>query len=124
MAETPIKLDEALAVLRAIFGKPATPKKIDLSWMGDLSQIEANAADPEEDVKESRVVSRVLELFDGGGMGAGLKSAQGTRWGLFNAITEHVDHEMGRSQDTRLDSAWFGRGSAFKKDAFKELTSA
>lgn len=123
MAETPIKLDEALDVLRRVFKTTIPVKKVDTSWMGDLSQLEANA-ESEDDIKESRVVSRVLELFDGAGMGADLKTAKGTRWGLFNAITQHVDHEMGRSQDTRLDSAWFGRGNGFKKDAFSQLVAA
>lgn len=123
MADTPIQLDEALDVLRKVFRSTAPAKKVDTSWMGCLTQIEANA-EGEDEVKESRVVSRVLELFDGAGMGAGLKTAKGTRWGLLNAITQHVDHEMGRTQDTRLDSAWFGRGASFKKDALELLATA
>ncbi len=121
MADTPVQLDEALDVLRQVF-RTTVPvvKKVDTSWMGDLAQIEANA-EAEDDVKESRVVSRVLELFAGAGMGADFKTAKGTRWGLFNAITQHVDHEMGRTQDTRLDSAWFGRGNSFKKEALELL---
>ena len=45
------------------------------------------------------------------GKGAELASSQGTAWGLLNAVTQYVDHERrARSQDSRMDSAWFGQG--------------
>jgi hypothetical protein len=35
-----------------------------------------------------------------------------------NAVTEFVDHEKrARSQENRLDSAWFGQGAALKQRA-------
>ena len=125
MAETPIALDEALDVLRRVFGGPA-PKAItkpNLSWLGDLSKLTDTLLneESEEDQRESRTSARVLELFAGAGMGADLSTSKGTRWGLFNAVTQHVDHEMSRSQDTRLDSAWFGRGDTLKQAALQAL---
>ena len=37
---------------------------------------------------------------------------------LFVAVTEFVDHERrARSQEYRLDSAWFGQGAALKQRA-------
>lgn len=120
MADTPIKMDEALDVLRKVFVvKPAAPK-LDLNWMGDLSKL----SDPmpvDDDEKEARSVGRVLELFDGAGLGATLAGRKGTNWGLFNAVTQFVDHEMGRTPDTRLDAAWFGRGDEFKQSAYNLL---
>jgi len=54
-------------------------------------------------------------------MGADLSSANGTAWGLVNAVTQFVDHERrARSQDYRLDSAWFGQGAAIKGKAYQE----
>lgn len=119
LAETPIQLDQARDILRQVF-KVEAPEQVKprLAWLGDLSKI-----DLEPEAKESRTVSRVLELFDGAGKGAGLKTANGTRWGLLNAVTEHVDHEMGRTDDSRLDAAWFGRGAGFKRDALELLTA-
>lgn len=125
MADTPIKLDEALDVLRNIFGQPIQPKAKEdatTSWLGKLSEL--NAQEAEEEAQERRTVLRCLELFDGAAMGADLKTAKGTRWGLFNAVTQHVDHEMGRSRDTGLDNAWFGRGNAFKQGALNLLVPA
>ncbi len=58
------------------------------------------------------------------GPGAGLKSANGTAFGLLNAVTYWVDHQS-TSQDNyddgsetaRRNSAWFGLGEKTKQDA-------
>jgi hypothetical protein len=36
---------------------------------------------------------------------------------MLNAVTELVDHERGRSNNTRMESAWFGAGAALKARA-------
>lgn len=51
--------------------------------------------------------------------GQNLDTTSGTLWGALNAITRWSDHEISsKSQDNRLDSAWFGRGSRVKKFAY------
>lgn len=64
--------------------------------------------------KSSRGYNKVLELFEGKGMGANLQGANGTRWGLLNAVTQYVDHERGHNVDSRINNAWFGNGNRFK----------
>lgn len=65
-----------------------------------------------------RALAKVQEIFDGRGRGAELAAAKGTAWGLLNAVTEFVDHERrARSQEYRLDSAWFGQGAVLKQRA-------
>jgi hypothetical protein len=60
----------------------------------------------------------VQALYDGKGQGSELVSASGTAWGLLNSITQYTDHERrARSQEYRLDSAWFGQGAALKQRA-------
>lgn len=55
------------------------------------------------------------------GPGSQFKSAEGTAWGLVNAVTFYVDHaSRARTTDSRLDSAWFGLGAA-KKNAAMDL---
>jgi hypothetical protein len=40
---------------------------------------------------------------------------------LLNAVTEFVDHERrARSQEYRLDSAWFGQGANLKQRALDQ----
>lgn len=67
--------------------------------------------------KESRGFKRVLELFDGAGMGANNYGVYGTKWGLLNAVTQYVDHERGHNVDTRMNNAWFGNGNRMKTQA-------
>ncbi len=49
----------------------------------------------------------------------GAEFAKGTWWQPFNAVTYMVDHELGRSNDTRLQSAWFGQKQKLKTDALE-----
>lgn len=75
----------------------------------------------EGDGKAHRPLQSIYELFSGKGLGADMHSAQNTAWGLLNAVTEHVDHHArARSQDNRLNSAWFAGGAALKAKAYGE----
>ena len=66
-------------------------------------------------------IKAAQSLYGGGGMGATLASASGTAWGLVNSITEFTDHHRrARSNDNRLDAAWFGAGATLKQRAWDE----
>jgi phage/plasmid-like protein (TIGR03299 family) len=72
--------------------------------------------DPSQGLMNERALKKVQSLYDGQGHGSDLASASGTAWGLLNAVTEFVDHEKrARSQEYRLDSAWFGQGATLKQ---------
>jgi len=47
----------------------------------------------------------------------GAEFAAGTWWQPFNAVTYLTDHELGRTNDTRLQSAWYGSNAKLKKKA-------
>ncbi|BBP74699.1 hypothetical protein PHLH7_08030 [Pseudomonas sp. Ost2] len=67
-----------------------------------------------------RALRKVQCLYEGQGRGSTLESAQGTAWGLLNAVTEYVDHERrARSIEYRMDSAWFGQGAQIKQRALE-----
>jgi phage/plasmid-like protein (TIGR03299 family) len=75
------------------------------------------------DVRTSRGYKRLMSLFGGEQIGADLCGTSNA-WALLNACTEYVDHERGRSDDTRMSSAWFGAGEGLKLrawDAVREL---
>lgn len=64
--------------------------------------------------------AKIIELFQGKGKGADI--AGETAWGLLNATTEYLDHhKRARSQDTRLNSAWFGDSFNTKQRVLDEL---
>lgn len=72
---------------------------------------------PEKLVNE-RAMRKVQSLYEGRGRGSQLEAANGTAWGLLNAVTEYVDHERrARSNEYRMDSAWFGQGAVIKQKA-------
>ncbi|MCQ4143350.1 DUF932 domain-containing protein [Vogesella sp. AC12] len=74
----------------------------------------------EDSQTSSRAMQQLTALYSGAGMGALLNSSRGTAWGLLNAVTEYVDHRRrARSQDYRLDSAWFGQGAQLKDQALQ-----
>lgn len=76
---------------------------------------------PLADQPNQKALQTVQSLYLGGAKGSDLVSADGTAWGLVNAVTEFVDtHRRARSQDHRLDSAWFGQGAAIKDRAYRE----
>ncbi|RWA28593.1 hypothetical protein DJ028_07580 [Pseudomonas veronii] len=67
-----------------------------------------------------RALRKVQCLYEGQGRGSTLESAQGTAWGLLNAVTEYVDHVLrARSIEYRMDSAWFGQGAQLKQRALE-----
>lgn len=67
-----------------------------------------------EDKKLTRTGEKLLELVE---TQPGADFQKGSWWQAFNAVTYAVDHELGRSADTRMSSAWFGQGAKKKLDA-------
>lgn len=83
--------------------------------IGTKDQLEAF----QKDGVTSKTVTQMLELFKQA-PGSQLTTADGTVWGLVNAVTRFYDHERFSRDDTndsRLNSAWFGKGNAVKDRA-------
>ena len=49
----------------------------------------------------------------------GARYARSTWWNALNAVTYLTDHEVGRTTETRLHSAWYGKGDQRKRKALK-----
>ena len=64
----------------------------------------------------SKSATRALEVLN---TQPGHKFAEGSWWQAFNAVTYLTDHEIGRSADTRLQSAWFGANKNLKVKALE-----
>jgi phage/plasmid-like protein (TIGR03299 family) len=74
------------------------------------------------DVTKTKGYTSVMELFTGKVIGNDLTGGN-SRWKMLNCITEQVDHHRGKSDNTRIASAWFGAGEGMKNRAFQMLTS-
>jgi phage/plasmid-like protein (TIGR03299 family) len=64
-------------------------------------------APAEEEASCKRILPKVTELFESG-RGTEIKGVRGTWWGAYNAVTEYLTHERGKTQDARLNNLWFG----------------
>lgn len=75
-----------------------------------------------EEKNQSRNGNLVLNEILNGAPGSDI--GQGTWWALYNAVCFMIDHVIGRSVDTRLDSAWYGYGMRIKIKALEKAFSA
>jgi len=67
-----------------------------------------------EDKKLSPTAERAVEVVE---TQPGAEFRKGSFWQMFNAVTYMADHELGRSTDSRMNSAWFGANAKRKVDA-------
>lgn len=109
MATRPVTKDESMRFLLNTYlghaGKEDTK-----AWL---------AEDERNEARLNKLVDRLqTALFES--PGAHMTSARGMLWGLVSAVTFDVDHQLpSRSQDTRLDKAWFGSGENIKNRAWE-----
>ena len=109
--------DEFMYRMKYLAERKIRPHEAKNFFLDVLCDIHPNSAVPEA-LPNERALKRVESLYGGAGRGANLESAQGTAWGLLNAVTEYVDHERrARSNEYRMDSAWFGQGAQLKQKA-------
>lgn len=64
----------------------------------------------------SKSATRALDII---GTQPGANFAEGSWWQAFNAVTFMTDHEIGRTADSRLTSAWFGPNKNLKVKALE-----
>jgi phage/plasmid-like protein (TIGR03299 family) len=64
----------------------------------------------------SKSAVRALEVID---TQPGAEFGRGTWWQAFNCVTFMTDHEIGRSVDSRLTSAWYGANKNLKTKALE-----
>jgi hypothetical protein len=102
---------------RQLAGEPMTAEQADEFVQALLQPYHQGKSD----IRESKAFKRTLKLFNGGAIGADIPGVTGNRWAMLNAVTQLVDHERGRSDNTRLESAWFGTGAAIKNRALELL---
>jgi phage/plasmid-like protein (TIGR03299 family) len=78
-----------------------------------------------EKVRESAGFTKILDLFNGSGMGATNDGVFGTAWGLLNAVTEYADHHVrARTDQNRFVSSQWGAGADLKQKAANLLLAA
>ena len=110
--------DSFVTRMKALAGRPVDPDSVEDLLRRVLTYPGANGKPA---IVNEQALRSVRALYDGAGQGARLASSRGTAWGLLNSVTEYVDHHRrARSDDHRLDAAWFGQGAQIKQKAWDE----
>lgn len=73
-------------------------------------------ADDEDAAK--RILENVIPLFESG-RGNDMPGVAGTYWGAYNAITEYLQYERGKDEQSRLNQLWFGQSATMSKRALE-----
>ena len=72
---------------------------------------------PAKPARECRPFARIKSIYNDGLIGSD-EAGESNRWRALNAVTQFVDWERGRTQNSRIDGAWFGVGDSMKTRAF------
>ena len=89
----------------------------------DPLQPKVREGKPLPSVRETKGYQRIMDLFSGGNLIGEELTGGDNRWKMLNACTQFIDHERGRSANSRLSQAWFGTGEAIKSRAYQMLKS-
>lgn len=96
LAKRQVNLRDLKEYIRLVFKPQITQVTEDMG----ISTKDANG-------RTDKLLNKIIPLFESG-RGNDMPGVSGTLWGAYNAVTEFTTWERGRSQDTRLDSLWFG----------------
>lgn len=74
--------------------------------------------------KKETIVRNVIDLLD---TQRGLElvpAIRGTAWQAYNAVSEYITHDYGRSEDSRLHAQWFGESAKVNQKALQLALAA
>lgn len=75
-------------------------------YLGNVFPVFQYRKDKQSTKELSRAAQTAVEIIE---QQPGNQYARGTWWQALNAVTYMTDHVIGRSADTRIHNAWFGR---------------
>lgn len=76
----------------------------------------------QDKVRASAGFNKVMDLFNGSGLGAKEDGVYGTAWGFVNAFTEYADHWVrARTDENRFVAAQWGAGAQLKQRALEAV---
>lgn len=100
---TPAPTVESFADLLA---KPAQLAGHTVAKTSGLAAFEVTPETAEEDAR--RIFDKIEHLYEHG-IGNRPAGVRHTAWAAYNAVTQYLTHERGRSADTRLNNAWIAQ---------------
>jgi phage/plasmid-like protein (TIGR03299 family) len=144
MARTPLRAAELESYVKAVF----TPEKSDnedsakrliksiealVKWtdtsyadagdrLASMVEFPSLTESPRDSILDDildAATARVMDIVETPNRTGGVsQGARGTVWDVYNAATEYLSHERGRSAETRIEALWFGPAYAQSVRAF------
>ena len=76
--------------------------------------------DREAGTRMKNIIEEIVGLAEAG-RGNDLPSVRGTLWTAYNGFSEWLSYSRGRSQESRLNSLWFGDGANLNRQCWRSL---
>lgn len=114
-----VKFDALMDVFRTMAQADLTAEKVELYLKALFPDPIREDGTPANTGHVEGIRAAVTELYEGKLIGADLlpHDKQRSAWALYQSVTEYVDHQRGRTDDSRMESAWFNDGANLKKRA-------
>ncbi|MGQ9676859.1 MAG: DUF932 domain-containing protein [Chloroflexota bacterium] len=110
-----LKKSEIQSVIISAYPVPGRPRD---DCPPEIFSLRMDAWEASRRIIEGRRVA-AAELFAGDGLGSGTPAAQGTAWGLYNAICEVEDYRRWVRLNSKSYDALYGERAATKMRAFE-----
>lgn len=111
------KLRQYKDMAEFLAGKRYTPENVIEYFKQVFPLTTTKVANENEEVKISRPASTAMGILD---TQPGAEFGRGSWWQAFNATTYSIDHLLGHSRETRLNSAWYGTNRTKKIQALEK----
>lgn len=72
-----------------------------------------------ESTRSKNILEEVVKLFETG-KGNTLPGVAGTAWAAYNSVTEYLNYSRGNSDDSRMNSLWFGDSMRVNANALEK----
>lgn len=108
-------------IMRSLATKQ-TPRKTQVQYVYDVLLTPAEQKQLKDDELSTRTANKVQYVVDLLDSQRGLQyvpAMRGTAWQAYNAVSEYITHESGRTDDSRVNSQWFGAGAALNQKAMQ-----
>lgn len=105
---------DTVEAYKSIAAKKCTKQQFE-TYACHVLDIETKKED--RSTRASNILKTVSDLFEGQKSYEYVPAARGTYWGGYNAVTQYLTHEYGRSEDSRATSNWFGPAAAINRKA-------
>ena len=114
MAEAHLKTSESKHLLEQVYPNPMLPKE---EWHMQFGLTFEQHQERYEEKREKVLAVRntVLQLFGGEGQGMDTPAADGTAWGLYNAVSEFEDNRLGSGEGRALGVTVGERANTVRK---------